>query len=357
MAANDDFAATSVVEATAGQFFDQLMTTFDGAARRYSSSFDVLLATKRIRLRFATPLLAEQLAPALRHIEVPASGEPDLQICAWDGELPGESPTAPWRAGDVGAQGVIEGFNDARFHVAFNAHSLALSAADLAARRAFFWTPRTSSLAAYEKAAPFRTILSWFVQAWGGQLAHASAVVAEDQCALVVGPSGSGKSTVALACWMSGLGYLSDDYCALLPDADGIVVATTYATAKLDRRHLGLAYPELAAREQPDWAAGHEKAILPLDGDLRQRPASARLAVILAPTIVSRPESELCACSGAAALAALAPSSIFQTPRLGPKAFRFYAGLVARFPCRRLLLGARLHEIPERVRQALARRR
>lgn len=337
------------------QFFDHLALTFERAASRYTRAFDVTIGTRRARLQFASDDLWNQFRPAFRHIEAPTSGEATLHIHAWEGGSVDTRPRAFWPPQAVGPRGEIQGFNTAPFSVAFNNHSRALSAADATSSRAFFWTPHIDQLAAYEKAAPFRTLLAWGAESWGGQLAHASAVIGESGAALVVGRGGVGKSTVALACWAAGLGYLADDYCALLPDDRGTTLASVYATAKLEENHLRAAWPTLAERAPPAWSTSHDKVILALDDDMYRKPASARLAAIVVPTIVARPDSELCSCSPAEALSALAPSSIFQTPRLGAAAFEFYARLVQRTPCFRLLAGSNLAGISEAMMRLLSR--
>lgn len=312
-----------------------------------------MLGRTRVRLELASAGLAEQLLPALRHIEAPDDGEPAFRIYAWDGQADGSVPRAPWPPGAVRARGEIDGFNTDRFHVAFNVHSSALSAADLDAGYAFFWTPQLASLAAYEKAAPFRTLIGWIVQSWQGQLAHASAVVGDAGGALIVGPSGAGKSTTALACWQSGLGYLSDDYCALLADRGQVTIASLYATAKLDGAQLRRAWPDLAERKPPDWAVGNEKVILALHDELRRQPTSGRLVAIVRPVIVPQRRCALQPCSPAEALTALAPSSIVQTPLLAQRALAFYARVASQTDCFRLLLGANLSEVPVLMKQLL----
>ncbi len=354
LALDHELSGVVIVNSNVAEFFDHLTERVYRASRAGCRTFDILLGGHRVRLFFAGDRLLEQLWPAVRHIEAPSGGTPVLCLHAWEGSLNGSGPEAPWRPEAIAARGVIAGFNTPRFHTAFNPDSGALSALDATTAQGFFWTPDADRLAAYEKAAPFRTLLTWSVQSWGGQMAHASAVAGPAGAALVVGPGGAGKSTVALGCWGSGLTYLGDDYCTVLPDADGgFLVASLYATAKLEAEHLRKLHPSLALKEPPSWAKKHPKVILPLDGELRSQGRSAKLAAVVVPKIVEQLGCELEECRPAEALAALAPSSIFQAPLLGQEAFAFYARLVARTPCFRLRLGRTMGDIAGRMKELL----
>jgi hypothetical protein len=304
--------------------------------------------SRRIALHFASQVLFERLSPALARLELDDGVLPELTIRAWEGEASRVTlPRWPWPPHAVGPRGDITGFSSARFRAAFNVDARTLCFADTAARRSYFWVSSVADLPAYERAAPLRTLIAWGSEAWGFQLVHAGCVANRGRAVLLVGKGGSGKSTCALSCLDSGLEYLADDYCVLSLASVRPEVYGLYTTGKLAPEHLEARFPELRAR------AVHgdgPKATLFVSGDsLRVSAEPVAVEALVLPQVASDGATRLEACSAAAALTALAPSSILQISGLGASTFRFLAEFVRRVPCYRLTLGAELAH----VRQAL----
>lgn len=89
----------------------------------------------------------------------------------------------------------------------------------------------------------------------GGVLLHSAAVAPNEETLLFYGTSGAGKSTIAASALALGLTVLSDDLNALLPAADGFVVASVPFTGDLDHVPDRLAPSPLAALYQIRQAA------------------------------------------------------------------------------------------------------
>lgn len=301
------------------------------------------MGERSIALQFASEATLNALSPALARLETGGLATPDLTLCIWDGDSSQVAlPHPPWRAGDIGPRGDIEGFESGRFRAAFNLDSRTLCFADGALRRSFFWVASAAQLPDYELASPLRTLLAWGVEGWGWQLAHAGCIARDERAVLLVGKGGSGKSTCALTCLSAGFEYVADDYCVLALTANGPEAYGLYATGRLDPEHLDARLPELRTRAVRDSAG---KATVFVDGAaLRRSARPVRIEALVLPVIAGEGATALTRCSEAAALSALAPSSIFQVPGLGVSTFRFLADIVRRLPCYRLSLGADLSQ-------------
>ena len=75
---------------------------------------------------------------------------------------------------------------------------------------------------------------------------------------------------------------------------------------------------------------------------------------ILLPRVTGLPDTRFKRVSVAMALAALAPSTIFQLPRAGNEALKFLAGFARNLPCYSLEVGTNLSTIPPVIEGILA---
>jgi hypothetical protein len=208
---------------------------------------------------------------------------------------------------------------------------------DCEASRAVYWLPDGGSVPSEEQAGPFRTILHWWMALRDRQLLHAAAVGSEAGGALIVGRGGAGKSTTAVNCVQAGMRFAGDDYC-LLGEGGAPSVLSLYSSAKLndsalDRLDLPAHLVSNPVR-RPD-----EKAVLFLGRDMPGMVApEMRLQAVLVPQKVEG-GSRAVRVPAAAALAALAPSTLLQLsgPREG--SMRAMAALVRALPAYRLELG------------------
>jgi hypothetical protein len=258
----------------------------------------------------------------------------------------------PWQDVDFLARGVIQGYNTERIYTAFQHGSSAVSVLDKERNLAVFWAPNPR-VPYWETGSPLRTILHWWLLNHGLQLVHAAAVGNSKGGVLIGGKGGSGKSTTALACLESNLSYVGDDYTLLGLDP-GPVVYSLYNSAKLNNDHVQRFAALLPKIVNSDRLA-EEKALLFVNEHYPSKVAP-RLTVraILLPRVTGLAETRLKRVSVAMALAALAPSTIFQLPRAGNEAFKFLATFARKLPCFSLELGTDLSSIPPVIEGLLA---
>ena len=307
----------------------------------------------RVRLSFAGDALLS-LTRALEHLAVDDDdATPDLTICLWDSESTGQRMVArPWQEDDFLARGVIQGYNTERIYTAFQHGSGAVNVLDTERNLGVFWAP-DAKLPYWEYGSPLRSILHWWLLSQGLQLVHAAAVGNSSGGVLIGGKGGSGKSTTALVCLESKLAYVGDDYTLLATD-HGSVVHSLYNSAKLNSDHVQR-FPTLLPKiANPDRLAD-EKALLFVNEHYPAKVAN-RLPVraILLPRVTGLPDTQYKRVSVAMALAALAPSTIFQLPRAGNEALKFLATFARHLPCYSLEVGTNLSTIPPAIERILA---
>jgi hypothetical protein len=305
-----------------------------------------------VRLRFSGPALLS-LTSALEHLAAEDHSTPDLTICLWDSESTGQRMVPrPWQTDDFLARGVIQGYNTERIYTAFQHGSAAVSILDNERNLAIFWAP-DALLPYWETGSPLRTILHWWLLSRGLQLVHAAAVGNSSGGVLIGGKGGSGKSTTALACLESDLSYVGDDYTLLQLDP-APVVHSLYNSAKLNSDHVQR-FPTLLPKIANVERSREEKALLFVNEHYPSKVAK-RLPVraILLPRVTGLERTRLKGVSVATALAALAPSTIFQLPRAGGEAFKFLVTFARSLPCFSLELGTDLSSISPVIEELLA---
>jgi hypothetical protein len=345
---SDDEQASRSVE-----YFDSVYELFESAQRatgvverRY------VIGGFLIRLSFAGAALLS-LTRALEHLATDDRSTPDLTICLWDSKSTGQRMVArPWQEEDFLARGVIQGYNTKRIYTAFQHGSGAVSVLDTERNVAVFWAP-DAQLPYWEYGSPVRSILHWWLLSQGLQLVHAAAVGNSSGGVLIGGKGGSGKSTTALCCLESDLKYVGDDYTLLGVDR-GPVVHSLYNSAKLNSDHVQR-FPALLPKiANPDRLAD-EKALLFVNEHYSAKVANQLpVRAILLPRVTGLPDTTFKRVSVAMALAALAPSTIFQLPRAGNEALKFLAGFARHLPCYSLEVGTNLSTIPPVIEGILA---
>jgi hypothetical protein len=339
-------AAQVETQSRAASFFDEVRETWQAAAdgtrveeRRYR------IAGLGLELRVAGPALVRPLTRALAHLPAPPPDAAKLVVRAWDTRTTGIAiPRAPWGAGDYLEYGKIRGFFDERFQFTFQWGSHSLVMLDVERGEAIYWVASAEQIPHFEMAAPLRIVLHGWLQAQGVELVHAAAVGSGDGCVLLAGKTGTGKSWTALAASRSGLELLADDYSLLRPGSP-TRVASVYSAAKthedaLERLPFLDAMVDNRARPEGDKAVyflrEHDPIGLLLEADLQ---------AVLIPRRVATGSARLVPAPAAAALAALAPSTILQLPAAGAETLRRITAVVREVPCFTLDLGTELAAI------------
>ena len=132
------------------------------------------------------------------------------------------------------------------------------------------------------------------------------------------------------------------------------MVHSLYNSAKLNSDHARR-FPSLLPKIANPERLADEKALLFVDEHYSAKVAT-RLPVraILLPRVTGLPETRFKRVSVAMALAALAPSTIFQLPRAGNEALKFLATFARYLPCFSLEAGTDLSTIPPAIERILA---
>jgi hypothetical protein len=311
-----------------------------------------------VSLRFASPALREQLTPAFAHLAVAAgsdSGATSLTVHLWDSASSGtDPPPRPPTLPDQ-APGALYHFHEPPLRAAYQPGLETLSLFDSDARVAWYWVANGFEQPYWEQACPIRQILFWWLGSRGYLQVHGAAVGTEAGGVLVVGKAGSGKSTVALSSLGSGLLYAGDDYVAVTLDP-APRVASLYNSGKLEPAHVRELLPHLMPLLTNTDRLDREKAVVYVQDHFPgQTTAGFPLRAVLVPTVrATERESRIAKTSRAAALAALAPSTILQLHTAGARELATMSSLVARVPCYALELGSEVPAIPATLKSFLA---
>jgi hypothetical protein len=305
------------------------------------------------------------LSPALSHLEHEFEGECDLTIHVWDGEAAGAPSNSllasylqtlyrDW-TGNCGRRGELRGFYSPTVPAFYMPGPDVLNLVDAANGKAFFLKRDGSPLPYWEVGSPFRAILHSWLSAAGLQFVHGGAVGDSGSGVLLAGRGGSGKSTTTLLCLNDGMDYAGDDYCAVDCNAP-IYIHSLYNTAKLLPRDLER-FPELHKRiwnPQSLVENSPDKATFFLSDLAPERMSSGfTLRALLIPRVSGERDTYLTPCGPAAALAAIAPSTVAQLPSAGQADMDRMAELASKLPAHILHLGSDLAQIPDVVRSAL----
>jgi hypothetical protein len=320
---------------------DSLQDDFERAAEAVGGAVDLRLAVagKPVRIRFAGAAAAEALSPAFAHLEAHEDEPPALTLHVWD------SGTGRAEATGAGASYYYEQDGLRALH---QPASDVLSVLTAEADTGWFWMPDANGLPYWDYTAPFRHLLSWWLDAQGLRQVHGGAVGTEDGGVLLVGPGGSGKSTTALSSLLDGrLRYAGDDYVAV-GAGRAPVVHSLYCSGKVhpeDLHRLPHLEPALADGARPD-----EKAVFYVEQAFPGRSvAGFPLRAIVVPRVTDRRVARAVPGTRAEALAGLAPSTIFQLHPPAREALAHMAKLVRTVPTFVLELGADVETIPDEL--------
>ena len=305
----------------------------------------IRLTAAPVSLQIAGAAMSERLAAAFAHLVDSSATEPELTIRVWDSARPPLPEVAP------GPRGAVYYSADGPLQIAYQPGLHLLSVLDADRRLAWFWCAAAEVLPYWESSAPFRQILHWWLASRSMLLLHGAAVGRADGGVLLVGRGGSGKSTSALVCLESELLYAGDDYVAVRDEGEPAVYSL-YCSGKLEPAHAArlshLPEPSIEGDGSPD-----EKAVFYVQGRYPDRTCETfPLRAVLAPRIAGE-RTRIEPLRGAAALGALAPSTLLQLHPAEPQAFARMARLVARVPTFAFDLGPEIGEIPRAIERFL----
>ncbi len=305
-----------------------------------------------IELRFAGPGLVPCVMPAFSHLTVSPRQEPELVVDIWDSASTGASPPPTPDVDPESPVGAFYFFEDPPIRGVFQPGMQALSVVDLGSDHAWYFVEDPAVLPYWERAAPIRQILHWWMATRGHQQVHSGAVGLPDGGVLLVGKGGSGKSTSALVSLTSELRYAGDDY-AMVSLAPQPMVHSLYSSGKVHPDNLARLSHLVSALSNAEQLST-EKGVVFVDQHFPDRMIEGfPLRAIVLPTITGKPHTRVVATSRTAALAALAPSTVFQLHTAGAEALQYMARLVREVPAYVLELGADVSDVPGVLLQLL----
>lgn len=365
-------ALDDVNEADGLGTLEQVEASFAAAVREapevLESSYRI--AGRVVRLRSPNATMLSKLTTSFSHLGESADATPDLTVELWDSAGGTPRPPTP-EVGEESAPGAFFYFSDERVRMGYqlgtsgdarvlavypHAPTRALSVLAIGRGRAWYWVDDADRIPYWEQATPLVYVLHWWLREQGAHLLHGGAVGTDSGGVLLVGKSGSGKSTATLSTLQSDeLRYAGDDYVAVslgeTPWVHGL-----YSAGKLMPNHVERLPFLLSALANTDQLEV-EKAVVYVHEQWPGHITSGfPLQAILAPKVVpGLRESRVIETSRLAALAALAPSTVFQMHTRAQDSLAHMRQLAERVPTYALELGSDMASIPEAILELLRR--
>lgn len=341
-------------EAAQLDFFEAILErTLEAEHRLPAVRIRLDVAGVSIELSFAGEVLLPYVLPALKHLEVPPHGEPDLRVHVWDSDSTGIDFVLPPVTRDCfTTRGDIWGMSSARIRSAFHWIEFSVNVFDVERRDGVFWVRSEACVSNWTRGSPLRTLLHWSMEATGRQLVHAAAVGTDEGALLITGRGGVGKSTTALACLEAGMQFLGDDYVVVGLDPEPRVHGL-YRSAKLTTEQLRR-FPNLSDLVGPGDFLEDGKALILLDPSMTtQIPPSLPLRALVTPSFANARESFFGAADPLDVQQAAAITTMSQLPHAGPRTHAFFERMVHTLPVGRLHLGTQIDQIPAAIESYL----
>lgn len=285
-----------------GRWADAALAGSQGRRQRF--------AVGPVAFELAAPAGADEvwLGRAFLEPMVEVGHRPLHRLSAWDGLDPAANPAhRPWGENGHEPLGVVNSFSDSDVRCAFDVHTNSLIVFDHRSDRSFTWFPDIMPLAVWAKASPFRIAISWLLNIHRMQMVHGAAIAIGDRAALLAGNGGAGKSTTALACALSSMNYLGDDYCAIAPETGNVHLI--YRTAKVLPNTLAM-LPALRPWVANSDTMAVEKGVMFLSSNDVALSRSAEIGVILLPRRAPDGRAGLSPATRAEAIQAVLPSTV-----------------------------------------------
>jgi len=335
----------------------RLAASLDAAANlaferlgRFESAIQI--ANHTIRLVFAGQALRDQMMRCFGHVGVPDNST-ELTVYTWDAAQSGVPlPRHAEAFTNYEASAFQQATTSDGIVGLFDIFEYSLSVLDPVASQGFFCVPDAAGLSEAARAAPMRSVITWWLQTKGLIPLHAG-VVGEVFGLAMCGHSGVGKSTTSLMCAEAGFEFVSDDYCFVRSDQDHVEAFSVFGSGKVYPRHLP-DLPTVSEFAVADHGVGEEKAICYLTESSAFKVVpnlSIGAIVILAGKGAERPLIR--PISPLKALLHLAPSTLLGFPGATQANLTALRAITERLPCFEMELASDVHANPLALRALL----
>lgn len=286
---------------------------------------------RNLCIQFYSPALSESLTPALAHSEIQRPSKIDLTVHVWDSVSSHTPFASPLNNGEYSFDVATETrtvIDDDFMGVYTNAEET-LTLYDRANKTAYFWIHDASAVPVWVCAAPFRTLLQWYLDEFNIHLLHGAVIGNNGKSALLTAKGGSGKSTTALAGLFSGMSYLGDDYVGIQA-SDKVIAHTLYSSAKVSPQYVQ-AFSRLKGHV---WSQEGEKSVVFLASLFpSQIPSTCPLSAIVIPVIKHRERSVIIDASKTQAMMAIMPTTLLQLPLFSTNKIKILKKIIEQTPC------------------------
>lgn len=208
---------------------------------------------------------------------------------------------------------------------------------DHAAGEALFWLADAKDVPFWEAAAPFKTLINWFLSDQPVSMLHGGVVVDAGRALMLVGPGGSGKSTTVAACFEAGMQVCGDDLVLAERTAEGWHAHTLYDALKLEPGGAIEIPSRLLAA--PWWTCGEKRLVRYSDVDPQGLALQAPLAGLVQCVITGADSTRIVPQPASSLLRAIAPPTVFLLRGRESSTLTKVASLVRTVPTYRLELG------------------
>lgn len=315
-------------------------------------------ADTSVRVRVVGRELAHHTHRAFRHLEVPETSEPGLQIDLWDEHATGVARPADLPRGgadvdvQIGSSDVV--IRDGGRSVAFERGPESTTHLDRASSTMVGWRKDATRLPFVECSKPLSILLRVWYYDRDVDVIHAALVSKNGHGILVGGHTGTGKSTTALACLAVGFDCLGDDEVGLKRVEGGYVGYSLYNSTRVraGSEKLIVGGDDLPAAERdPDTG---KKLYFLSEIAPRSMPLRSAIRGAVFPRIVDRRSCDIRSISPRQALMRLGATSLFTPLGFGERAFVRLKGLFASLSTYELELGHDWSTAPACLDQVLA---
>ncbi len=332
------------LDAAANLAFDRL--------GRYESAIQI--AGHIIRLVFAGEALRDQMMTCFGHIPAPPEARAELTISIWDAaqsevHLPrGANIFINYEASTFQQALAVDGVVGL-----FDVFEYSLSVLDPKNSKGYYCVPDAFCLSEAARAAPMRSVISWWMQGHGLIPLHTGVVGMQGIGVAMCGHSGVGKSTTSLVCAEAGFEFVGDDYCFVRPVAGKVEAHSLFCSGKVYPRHLR-ELPKVSELVTQDEWAGQEKAVCYLTDSTAFKVAptlEVGAIVILTAKGAERPVIQPIA--PLKALLSLAPSTLLGFPGATQSNLTALRAITESVPCFEMVLASQVHANPVALRALL----